>query len=94
MNAFWSLTMHSVPDFFLVANLIERYSIGDRTPGLVFDEHGVLTITISHDKPSDSDAAANWLPAPAGDFRPVLRMYEPLPAVLDGSYVTPAIVRT
>ncbi|OYD69580.1 DUF1254 domain-containing protein [Rhodococcus sp. OK302] len=94
VNAFWSLTMYSVPDFFLVANPIERYSIGDRTPGLVFDEHGGLTITISHDKPSDADAAANWLPAPAGDFRPVLRMYEPLPAVLDRSYVTPAIVRT
>ncbi len=33
-------------------------------------------------------------PAPRGDFRPVLRMYEPSPAVLDQSYVVPAITRS
>ena len=32
MDAFWSLTMYDVPDFYLVANPIDRYSIGDRTP--------------------------------------------------------------
>ncbi|MFK3679197.1 DUF1254 domain-containing protein [Microbacterium sp. NPDC090218] len=93
VSAFWSLTMYSVPDFFLVANPIARYSIGDRTPGLVRDADGALTITISHDRPGDAIAAANWLPAPAGDFRPVMRMYEPDAAVLDGSYLVPAITR-
>ena len=33
VGAFWSLTMYDVPDFHLVANPIDRYSIGDRTPG-------------------------------------------------------------
>ncbi|PRB18873.1 DUF1254 domain-containing protein [Microbacterium sp. MYb62] len=93
VSAFWSLTMYSVPDFYLVDNPIARYSIGDRTPGLVRDEDGALTITISHERPADAAAAANWLPAPAGDFRPVMRMYEPEPAVLDGSYAVPAITR-
>lgn len=50
VSAFWSLTMYSVPDFYLVENPIERYSIGDRTPGLVRDEDGALTITISHER--------------------------------------------
>ncbi|CAG7596491.1 hypothetical protein E143388_04525 [Rhodococcus opacus] len=85
--------MYSVPDFFLVSNPINRYSIGDRTPGIVRDEEGSLTITISHTKPASDAAAANWLPSPAGDFRPVLRMYEPAPSVLDQTYVIPPITR-
>ncbi|NDV09719.1 DUF1254 domain-containing protein [Rhodococcus sp. IEGM 248] len=93
VGAFWSLTMYSVPDFFLVDNPIGRYSLGDRTPGIVHDDTGGITITISHIEPDDPTARANWLPAPAGDFRPVLRMYEPAPAVLDGTYVVPAITR-
>src|SRR3954454_23602723 len=32
VGAFWSLTMYNVPNFFLVDNPIDRYSIGDRTP--------------------------------------------------------------
>jgi hypothetical protein len=91
--AFWSLTMYSVPDFYLVENPIGRYSIGDRTAGIVRDDDGALTITISHERPADPQEAANWLPAPAGEFRPVMRMYEPDAAVLDRSYVVPAITR-
>ncbi len=47
-----------------------------------------------HTKPSDPAAAANWLPAPAGDFRPVLRMYEPAPEVLSQAYTVPPITRS
>ena len=93
VGAFWSLTMYSIPDFFLVANEIDRYSIGDRTPDLAYDDDGSLTITIGADRPADWIAAANWLPAPPGTFRPVLRMYEPAAAVIDGTYVVPAITR-
>jgi hypothetical protein len=94
VDAFWSLTMYSVPDFYLVDNVLGRYSIGDRTQGVVLDDDGALTITISHERPTDPKSAANWLPSPAGDFRPVMRMYEPAPAVLDQSYVLPALTRT
>ena len=86
--------MYDIPNFYLVANLIDRYSIGDRTPGLVYEPDGSLVITISASQPGDATAAANWLPAPPGDFRPVLRMYEPAPEVLDRSYVVPAITRS
>ena len=65
-GAFWSVTMYDMPDFFLVANPIERYSIGDRTPGLVRGEDGSLTIHMQHEQPTDPTARANWLPTPAG----------------------------
>lgn len=94
VGAFWSVTMYDVPDFYLVDNEIDRYSIGDRTPGVVRDPDGGVTITMSATRPSDPAAAANWLPTPAGPFRPLLRMYMPDASVLDGSYVLPAIERS
>ena len=93
VGAFWSVTMYDTPDFFLVANPIGRYSIGDRTPGLRTAADGSLTIFIQHDEPAEPERRANWLPAPAGPFRPLLRMYEPGEAVLDGSYELPPITR-
>ncbi|MGI5219325.1 DUF1254 domain-containing protein [Nocardia sp. CA-290969] len=94
VGAFWSITMYSVPDFYLVENPIDRYSIGDRTPGIVYDPDGALTLTISHTAPDDPTARANWLPAPAGAFRPVLRMYEPDTSVLEQTYAVPPITKT
>jgi hypothetical protein len=92
-SAFWSVTMYDAQDFFLVANPIDRYSIGDRTPGLRFADDGSLTIALQTDEPAEPERRANWLPTPAGAFRPLLRMYEPDDAVFDGSYELPAIVR-
>jgi hypothetical protein len=90
VDAFWSITMYDLPDFYLVANPIDRYSIGDRTPGLRRGSDGSLTIVIQHDQPTDT---SNWLPAPAAPFRPVLRLYQPQAAALDGSYKIPAITK-
>ncbi len=92
-DAFWSLTMYDTPRYYLVDNPIGRYSIGDRTPGLRYADDGSVTIYLQTDAPADSDAAANWLPTPSGDFRPILRMYEPGPSVLDGTYSLPAVRR-
>jgi len=92
-EAFWSLTMYDVPRYYLVANPIDRYSIGDRTPGLQYGADGSITIRMQVDRPSDAAAAANWLPSPTGDFRPILRMYVPGASVLDGSYPMPKIER-
>ncbi|MBD5785758.1 DUF1254 domain-containing protein [Cellulosimicrobium terreum] len=91
VGAFWSLTMYDIPNFFLIENPIDRYSIGDRTPGLITDADGGVTIVMSHDRPVGT---VNWLPAPAGPFRPILRMYTPGQDVLDGTYEVPAIHRT
>jgi hypothetical protein len=92
VDAFWSLTMYDVPDFRLVANQRGRYSIGDRTEGLKYGADGSLTIYKQSDSPG-ADKESNWLPAPPGAFRPIARMYQPGRAILDGSYVLPAIRR-
>jgi hypothetical protein len=90
VDAFWSLTMYDVPDFYLVANPINRYSIGDRTPGLETADDGSVTISMQTNSPGP-DKESNWLPTPQGRFRPILRMYQPQKAILDGTYVLPAV---
>ena len=93
VDAFWSLTMYDTPDYYLVDNPINRYSIGDRTPGLRYGTDGSLTIVLQRDQPTDPVEAANWLPAPAGDFRPCLRLYQPGKEVLDETYQLPPVTR-
>ena len=93
VDAFWSITMYSSEDWFLVANPIDRFAIGDRTPGLVRDADGGLTLTLQHAQPDSAKAMANWLPAPEGDFFLCLRAYLPQPALIEGSYELPALER-
>ena len=91
-GAFWSFTMYDTPNYSLVANPIDRYSIGDRTPGLQTAADGSVTLYLQVDPP-EPDNASNWLPTPAGAFRPVLRNYLPEAPVLDGTYVLPSVRR-
>ncbi|WP_369145493.1 DUF1254 domain-containing protein [Streptomyces sp. R44] len=88
---FWSVTLYGLPDRLLVANAIDRYAIGDRTPGLVYDDDGGLTLHVRKDRPADPKEAANWLPAPDGPFSLVVRLYGPDPSVLDGSWRLPPL---
>ena len=92
VDAFWSLTMYDASDFYLVANAIDRYSIGDRTAGLHVDDDGSVTIAIQRNAPDD-DKRSNWLPTPDGRFRPLMRMYQPRAEILSGQYVLPAIAK-
>lgn len=89
-NAFWSLTMYSLPDYYLVENELQRYSIGDRTPDLIFNQ-GELTIYLSANRPHQLEMQKNWLPTPLGDYRPLLRVYLPKESLFDGSYIFPEI---
>lgn len=88
---FWSATMYRLPERLLVDNPADRYSIGDRTPGLVYDPDGGLTLHVRKDRPQDPEQAANWLPAPDGPFTVAVRVYGPQAAVLDGSWSMPAL---
>jgi hypothetical protein len=85
VHGFWSLTAYG-PDLFLVDNEIDRYSIGDRTPGLRRDRDGALTITVGPDRPDDP---GNWLPAPPGPFVLALRAYEGRAPVVDARWFPP-----
>lgn len=91
-DAFWSLTMYDAGTKMLVDNPIDRYKVGSDTPGLVTGADGSVAIRISHEKPTEADV--NWLPAPAGPFYLLLRIYQPKPAVFDGSYQLPQVERT
>jgi len=92
VDAFWSLTMYDMPDYYLVANDIGRYSIGSATEGLKTETDGSLTIYMQTDSPGP-DKESNWLPTPAGPFRPIMRMYAPQQPILDGTYTLPAITK-
>lgn len=94
-RAFWSLSAYEVtPDgrAFFSDNPIDRYSIGDRTPGLMRGANNSLTIYIQRERPQ-GDRAANWLPAPTGPMRLVLRAYQPDDALIEGRYRVPAVRR-
>lgn len=90
VDAFWSITMYSRPENQLVDNPIDRYNIGSATPGLVWGADGSLEIAVQHAAPA---AGTNWLPAPAGPFWMILRMYQPRPQVLTRQYAPPAVER-
>jgi len=96
VDGFWSLTMYeATPEgqFFLVANPANRYSIGDRTPGLKTNPDGSLDIWIARSDPGP-ERRTNWLPAPtSGPFTLSLRAYLPKRELLNGTYRLPRIVR-
>ena len=90
VNAFWSVTMYDSSNFF-VDNPINRYAIGNRTDGLKSNSDGSLTLYIQKDQP-EADKNSNWLPAPAGDFRLSMRLYNPKAEVLSGKWTPPAVM--
>lgn len=90
-DAFWSLTMYNARNY-LHPNPAKRYAVGDRTPGLHRGRDGSLTIAVQRVRPKGA-LAANWLPAPRGRFRMIMRIYEPRRSVLRGSWDPPPVLR-
>ena len=91
VSEFWSITMYNLPQRLLVDNPIHRYSIGDRTKGLKLGADGSLEIYLQHENPGP-EKASNWLPAPAGPFFFVARLYGPGQTALSGQWQLPALV--
>lgn len=91
VNLFWSLTMYNLPQRLLVENPINRYSIGDRTPGLKMGKDGSLEIYLQNESPG-ADKESNWLPTPKGLFFMVSRMYGPKQPLIDGTWKDPPLV--
>ena len=88
-DAFWSLTMTDVVGY-MEPNPINRYSVGSRS-GLVPNADGSVDIYIQRTAPAGHEA--NWLPAPSGAFKLMLRAYLPGRAILDGKYHVPPVKR-
>jgi len=91
VDAFWSLTIYNATTYMLVPNPIDRYSIGDRTTGLMYNPDGSLDLYIQRNSPAGNES--NWLPAPDDQFYLILRMYQPRPDVLNGTYRIPPVKR-
>ena len=89
-KVFWSVTLYNDQSFF-VENPIKRYALGDRDH-LKFNADGSLDILVQTEKP-DAERESNWLPAPQGDFKLVIRLYEPAAEVLNGKWVPPPVQR-
>ncbi len=90
--AFWSLSIYErLPDgrLFFVDNPLDRYAVGDRTPGLRRSPDGSLTLTFAVTAPADG--AANWLPAPRGPFALTFRAYLPKPPLQSGRWRLPPV---
>lgn len=94
VNGFWSLTMYSTASgtFNLVDNQLDRYSIGDRTPGVTKDPDGGLSIYIGGASPG-AEKEGNWLPGPvSGPFTLTFRAYMPGKDILDQKWFPPGLV--
>lgn len=91
VKGFWSLTMYD-ENFFFVANPINRYSISERQ-NLKANPDGSVDLYIQHTSPG-ADKESNWLPAPAGKFQLMLRLYWPdpqPPSILNESWTIPPV---
>jgi hypothetical protein len=88
-DAFWSLTMGDGHNQY-VPNPLHRYHVGNHS-GLVPSADGSVDIYLQNTAPVGHEA--NWLPAPAGEFILWLRVYVPGAAILDGTYIVPAVVK-
>ena len=91
VDAFWSLTVYGT-DYNLVPNPINRYSIGDRTPGVKQDADGSTTFYFQAESPGP-DKESNWLPTGADAWFPILRLYMPHPEVVNATWECPALKR-
>ena len=93
VNAFWSVTMYDGKRMTLVENPINRYLINSpMLLSLARDKDGGLTLYVQHESPGKAKES-NWLPAPAGPFYVVMRLYLPKPEALDGTWKEPPMVK-
>jgi hypothetical protein len=93
VNGFWSLTMYD-EGYFFVDNPLNRYTLSQRNP-FVTNPDGSVDLYLQHENPGPGKEA-NWLPAPAGKFNLMLRLYWPKkasPSIIDGTWKPPAITK-
>jgi hypothetical protein len=92
-DGFWSLTMYD-DKYFFVENKLNRQNLSSRNK-FVANKDGSVDLYIQNAYPGKGKEA-NWLPAPAGKFVLMMRLYWPKetpPSILDGSWKPPAVVK-
>ncbi|OHC27391.1 MAG: hypothetical protein A2Y50_04070 [Pseudomonadales bacterium RIFCSPLOWO2_12_59_9] len=95
VKAFWSITMYQIDQgWWFVPNALNKFTVSPRDK-LKYNADGSLTLYLQHESPGKAKQA-NWLPAPTGDFIPMMRMYWPntsAPSVLNDTWAPPKIVK-
>ncbi|MFT3765736.1 MAG: DUF1254 domain-containing protein [Minicystis sp.] len=90
-EAFWSVTIYQSSNMGLVPNAIDRYSLGSSSD-LAKGADGSITFYFQQEAPTAPEEYQNWLPAPAGEFYLVLRVYIPEEVMLEGDYKVPELI--
>jgi len=92
VNAYWSLTLMSLPDYRVVPNALDRYNINNLTD-LAYEPDGSLKLYLGGTLPNGAPES-NWLPAPSErPFTLNHRFYRPKTEVLNGDYYVPPLTR-
>lgn len=95
VNGFWSITMYMIDQgWWFVPNALNKFTVSPRNNPKP-NADGSLTLYFQNESPG-ADKEANWLPAPKGDFIPMLRMYWPKdksPSIIDGTWKVPPVVK-
>jgi hypothetical protein len=91
VDGFWSLTMYD-DQYFFVDNPLNRYNLSQRNK-FKANADGSVDLLIQKESPG-KERESNWLPAPAGGFVLMFRLYWPKetpPSILDGSWKPPEV---
>jgi len=92
VNGFWSMTLYNEHHLF-TPNALGRYSLGTKSKSfLKYNADGSLTLYFGAKSPG-KDKETNWVPAPDGTFSLYIRCYWAEPAILDGTWMPPQVVK-
>lgn len=95
VNGFWSITMYMIDQgWWFVPNSLNKFTVSPRD-NLRANPDGSITLYFQKDSPG-KDKESNWLPAPAGPFIPMLRMYWPkdgTSSILNATWTPPKVQR-
>ena len=90
VNAYWSLTLMSLPDYRVIPNEMNRFNLNNISE-LIYEEDGSLKIYLASELPEGAHKS-NWLPSPKGkEFTLNLRLYVAKEEVLKGDYYVPEL---
>ncbi|PCC75180.1 Uncharacterized conserved protein [Nannocystis exedens] len=90
VHGFWSVTLYDDQHYF-VDNPLGRHALGSRSK-LRRNKDGSIDLYLQQTSPGQA-REANWLPAPAGPFNLVMRLYWPEEPALRGDWVPPPVSR-
>ncbi|MFM0739190.1 DUF1214 domain-containing protein [Paraburkholderia xenovorans] len=91
VNAFWSVTLYSVPDYRVVPNALRRYNLNNMSH-LKANADGSTSIWLAPARPKNVPQS-NWLPTPEGKgFSLNFRTYVPKDEVQQGNWFPAPIV--